>query len=66
MIYLVALLFLLFLVAFGLYSVYAVHHLNEFGYSGDASQRILQLYIGFSGLVLLAVAVALAYGISLT
>lgn len=41
-------LFLLFLLGYGLYSTYAVHHLREFGYSGDASQRMLRAYLGFS------------------
>ena len=39
----VTLVYLLFLLGYGLYSTYAIHHLNEYGYSGDASQQVLRL-----------------------
>ena len=46
-------LYILFLIGYGLYSIYAIHHLNEYGYSGVASQRVLRVYIGCAGLIIL-------------
>lgn len=54
--------FLLALLAYALYSVYAVHHLNEYGYSGDASQMMLRFYLGCSSLIVLLAIVAVLVG----
>ncbi len=56
-------LFLLFLLGYTLYSTYAVHHLREFGYSGDASQRMLRAYIGFSAIVITLAIAAIVIGL---
>ncbi|MCA9388292.1 hypothetical protein KC644_00850 [Candidatus Berkelbacteria bacterium] len=52
-----------FLLAFSFYSIYAIHHLNEFGYSGDASQRMLKVYIGFTVTVLTLTVVGVISGL---
>ncbi len=54
----------LFLLGYVLYSVYAIHHLNEYGYSGDASQRILRLYLGTSSLITIASIVGILIGLA--
>lgn len=56
-------LFLLFMIGYTLYSTYAVHHLSEFGYSGDASQRMLRAYIGIAGVVIIQTIVAILIGL---
>ena len=60
--YVVGLGFFLFLASYFLYSVYAIHHLNEFGYSGDASQSMLRFYFGFTIVVLVAALIGLTVG----
>ncbi|MBI4185688.1 hypothetical protein HY524_01390 [Candidatus Berkelbacteria bacterium] len=55
--------FLLFILAYTLYSLYAVHHLNEFGYSGETSQRMLRMYIGFTAIVIVATLTAIGLGL---
>lgn len=55
--------FLLFLIGYTLYSTYAIHHLNEFGYSGDASQRMLRVYIALAVMVIIFTIVAIIVGI---
>lgn len=57
-------LFLIYLLAHALYSIYAIHHLNEYGYSGDASQYMLRLYAGFSSLVVIVALAAVIYGLA--
>jgi hypothetical protein len=59
----VTLVYLLFLLGYGLYSTYVIHHLNEYGYSGDASQQVLRLYVGCAGTVLFLTAVLILYAI---
>lgn len=59
----VTLVYLLFLLGYGLYSTYAIHHLSEYGYSGDASQQVLRLYMGCAGGVLFLTAVWILYAI---
>lgn len=49
---------------FSFYSIYAVHHLREFGYSGDASQRVLKLYIGFTALVVVVTVIGIVFGLA--
>ncbi|MBI4032128.1 hypothetical protein HY374_00300 [Candidatus Berkelbacteria bacterium] len=56
-------LFLVALVGFGLYSVYAVHHLNEYGYSGDASQQMIRTYLGCASLIILLAIAGVIAGI---
>lgn len=51
------------LLAFGLYSVYAVHHLNEYGYSGDASQQMLRGYFGCATVIVLTTVVSVIIGV---
>lgn len=53
-----------FLLLFSFYSIYAVHHLREFGYSGDASQRVLKLYIGFTALVVVVTVIGIVFGLA--
>jgi len=55
--------FLLFLVGYTLYSTYAIHHLNEFGYSGDASQRMLRVYILLAATLSILTIVAVVIGV---
>lgn len=54
--------YLIFLLGYSLYSIYAIHHLNEFGYSGDASQTMLRFYIAVSSIVLLTTAITVLVG----
>lgn len=56
-------LFLLFLAGYALYSTYAAHHLNEFGYSGDASQRMLRAYAGVTAVVIIGTVATILIGL---
>ncbi|MBI2589680.1 hypothetical protein HYW32_01490 [Candidatus Berkelbacteria bacterium] len=60
--YFAIIVYLCLLLTFVLYSVYAAHHLNEYGYSGDASQSMLRAYIGFASVVILLTFVGIIIG----
>jgi len=55
--------YLFVLIVFFLYSLYAVHHLNEYGYSGDASQLALKIYLGYSSIVIMVSLVGIFVGL---
>ena len=59
----ITLTYLIFLLGYGLYSTYAMHHLNEYGYSGDASQQVLRLYVGCAGGIIVATIVLVIYAL---
>lgn len=56
-------LFLTGLTGFALYSIYAVHHLNEYGYSGAASQQILRIYLGSAAVIIIVTVAGLLFGV---
>ncbi len=51
------------LIAFSLYSLYAIHHLNEYGYSGVASQLALKIYVGYSSVVVILSMIGILAGV---
>lgn len=53
----------LFSIGFLLYSIYAAHHLNEYGYSGDASQQALRAYIFVTSVIFIMSLVGIAVGL---
>ncbi len=51
------------LLAYALYSLYAFHHLSEFGYSSDMSQRMFRVYGVLTLAILLATSAVALVGL---
>ncbi len=51
------------LLAYALYSLYAFHHLGEFGYSTDVSNRMLRTYVACTAIILLVTALVVMAGL---
>lgn len=49
----VYLLYLIFLVGFFVFSAFGLYHLQEYGYVGDFSKKMIYLYVGIAAAIML-------------